>query len=179
MFFNHDCSITCEGATIGIGDGTIFGEGVKVYCHNHKYKDTVRPIKEQGYSCAPISIGKHCWIGSNVVILKGVTIGDNSVIGAGCVIYKNVAANTVVVNKQELVMKQIGTMREPLISVIVPCYNVEQYLPKCVDSILNQTYKNLEIFLVDDGSPDRCGDICEEYAQRDRRIKVIHKENGG
>lgn len=179
VFFNHDCSITCEGTTIGIGDGTIFGEGVKIYGHNHKYQDTNRPIKEQGYSYSLVSIGKHCWIGSNVVILKGVTIGDNSVIGAGCVIHKDVAANTVVVNKQELVMKQFKTMRKPLISVIVPCYNVEQYLPKCIDSILNQTYKNIEIFLVDDGSPDRCGEICDEYAKRDNRIKVIHKTNGG
>lgn len=70
-------------------------------------------------------------------------------------------------------------MNNPLISVIVPCYNVEQYLPKCVDSILNQTYTNLEIFLVDDGSPDKSGEICDEYAKRDKRIKVIHKENGG
>lgn len=67
----------------------------------------------------------------------------------------------------------------PLISVIVPCYKVEQYLPKCIDSILGQTYENLEIWLVDDGSPDRCGEICDEYAAKDKRIKVIHKENGG
>lgn len=67
----------------------------------------------------------------------------------------------------------------PLISVIVPCYNVEQYLPKCINSILNQTYKNLEVWLVDDGSPDRCGEICDEYAKKDDRIKVIHKKNGG
>ena len=65
------------------------------------------------------------------------------------------------------------------ISIIVPCYNVEEYLPKCIDSILNQTYKNLEILLVDDGSPDRCGEICDEYAKKDSRIKVIHKSNGG
>lgn len=65
------------------------------------------------------------------------------------------------------------------ISIIVPCYNVELYLPKCIDSILSQTYKNLEILLVDDGSPDRCGEICDEYAQKDNHIKVIHKENGG
>lgn len=70
-------------------------------------------------------------------------------------------------------------MTQPLISVIVPCYNVEEYLPKCVESILNQTYRNLEIFLVDDGSPDRSGEICDEYAAMDERIKVIHKENGG
>ena len=69
--------------------------------------------------------------------------------------------------------------KEPLISVIVPVYKVEQYLNKCVDSIINQTYKNLEIILVDDGSPDNCGKICDEYAGKDLRIRVIHKENGG
>ena len=67
----------------------------------------------------------------------------------------------------------------PLISVIVPVYNVEKYLPKCIDSIINQTYKNLEIILVDDGSPDGCGKICDDYAKLDDRIKVIHKKNGG
>ena len=66
-----------------------------------------------------------------------------------------------------------------LISVIVPIYNVEEYLPNCIESILRQTYKHLEIVLVDDGSPDRCGEICEEYAKKDDRIRVIHKENGG
>lgn len=68
---------------------------------------------------------------------------------------------------------------EPLISVIVPVYKVEKYLEKCIDSILAQTYKNLEIILVDDGSPDRCGQICDEYAKKDGRVKVIHKENEG
>ncbi|MBQ3177155.1 MAG: glycosyltransferase [Clostridia bacterium] len=66
-----------------------------------------------------------------------------------------------------------------LISVIVPVYKVEPYVRKCIDSILAQTYTNLEIILVDDGSPDRCPEICDEYAARDSRIKVIHKENGG
>lgn len=66
-----------------------------------------------------------------------------------------------------------------LISVIIPVYKVEKYLKKCVDSVINQTYRNLEIFLVDDGSPDNCGDICDEYAAKDSRIKVIHKANGG
>lgn len=67
----------------------------------------------------------------------------------------------------------------PLISVIVPVYKVEPYLSTCVDSVLAQTYKNLEIILVDDGSPDRCGEICDEYAQKHPHIRVIHKENGG
>lgn len=67
----------------------------------------------------------------------------------------------------------------PLISVIVPVYKVEEYLARCVDSILGQTYRNLEILLVDDGSPDRCGVMCDEYGSRDSRIRVIHKENGG
>lgn len=66
-----------------------------------------------------------------------------------------------------------------MISVIVPVYNVECYLRKCVDSILNQTFKNLEIILINDGSTDSSGSICDEYAQKDSRIKVIHKENGG
>lgn len=65
------------------------------------------------------------------------------------------------------------------ISVIVPIYKVEPYLRRCIDSIVVQTYQNLEIILVDDGSPDRCGEICDEYARKDPRVKVIHKENGG
>lgn len=70
-------------------------------------------------------------------------------------------------------------MAEPLISVIVPVYKVEPYIHKCVDSIVGQTYRNLEIILVDDGSPDNCPAICDEYAAVDSRIKVIHKPNGG
>lgn len=66
-----------------------------------------------------------------------------------------------------------------LISVVVPIYNVQDYLEKCVDSILTQTYKKLEIILVDDGSPDNCNKICDDYCEKDTRVKVIHKENGG
>ena len=68
---------------------------------------------------------------------------------------------------------------DELVSVIVPIYKVEAYLHECVNSIIGQTYKNLEIILVDDGSPDNCGMICEEYAKADSRITVYHKENGG
>lgn len=70
-------------------------------------------------------------------------------------------------------------MERDLISVIVPIYNVENLLIKCVDSIINQTFKNLEIILVDDGSPDNCGKMCDDYALKDERIIVIHKKNGG
>lgn len=66
-----------------------------------------------------------------------------------------------------------------LISIIVPIYNVELFLRKCIDSIKNQSYKNIEIILVDDGSPDNCGKFCDEYKQKDNRIKVVHKKNGG
>lgn len=70
-------------------------------------------------------------------------------------------------------------MNNPLVTVVVPIYNVEKYLNRCLDSIVNQTYQNLEIILVDDGSLDNCPRICDEYAQKDNRIKVIHKQNAG
>ncbi len=70
-------------------------------------------------------------------------------------------------------------MEKDCISIIVPVYNVEPYLDRCVQSIVNQTYRNLEIILVDDGSPDRCPQMCDAWAEKDLRIKVIHKENGG
>ena len=74
-------------------------------------------------------------------------------------------------------MKKVSKM--PLISIIVPVYNVENYLRKCIDSLISQTYKNLEIILVDDGSQDKCPNICDEYKDKDSRIVVIHKNNGG
>ena len=67
----------------------------------------------------------------------------------------------------------------PKISIIVPVYKVEKYIEQCIDSILNQTFKDFELILVDDGSPDKCPEICDKYALKDERIKVIHKSNGG
>ena len=70
-------------------------------------------------------------------------------------------------------------MKTPKISVIIPVYNVEKYLHQCIDSVIHQTYRNLEIIVVDDGSTDNCSKICDDYANNDKRIKVVHKENGG
>lgn len=70
-------------------------------------------------------------------------------------------------------------MSQPLVSVVIPVYNVEKYLNRCITSVVNQTYGNLEIILVDDGSPDNCPSICDKWAKQDSRIKVIHKENEG
>mgnify|MGYP002678541719 CR=1 FL=1 len=67
----------------------------------------------------------------------------------------------------------------PFLSIVVPAYNVEEYLPQCVDSILRQTFTDFELLLVDDGSKDSTGKVCDEYAGKDRRIRVIHKENAG
>lgn len=64
----------------------------------------------------------------------------------------------------------------PTISVIVPVYKVEPYIRKCVESILGQTFSDIQVILVDDGSPDQCGKICDEYAKQDNRVEVIHKE---
>lgn len=102
VFFNNSCSITCFHSII-IGDGCQFGEGVKFYDHNHRYKATDKLINEQGYSTGIIKIGNNCWFGSNVVILKNVTIGDNVVIGAGCVIHQSIPSGSVIINKQHLI----------------------------------------------------------------------------
>ena len=67
----------------------------------------------------------------------------------------------------------------PKISIIVPVYKAEQYISRCIDSILAQTFTDWELLLVDDGSPDRSGEICDEYAKKDKRIRVFHKENEG
>lgn len=69
--------------------------------------------------------------------------------------------------------------REKKVSIVVPVYGEDQYLPECIESILHQTYQNIEVLLIDDGSPDRCPEICDQYARKDSRIKVVHKENGG
>lgn len=73
----------------------------------------------------------------------------------------------------------MSRINQNLISVIIPVYNVENYLDRCITSVIDQTYKNLEILLVNDGSTDKSGEICDNYAQQDKRIKVIHKKNGG
>lgn len=73
----------------------------------------------------------------------------------------------------------ISNKERPLISIVVPIYKVENYLDRCICSITEQSYRNLEILLIDDGSPDRCGEICDEWSRKDLRIKVIHKANGG
>lgn len=108
VFFNNNCSINCLDK-IEIGNNTMFGEGVKLYDHNHltTVVDTEVLISKAEFSTAPIIIGKNCWIASNVIILKGVTIGDNSIIGAGCVIYKSIPANSIVKNNQNLIIESI------------------------------------------------------------------------
>lgn len=70
-------------------------------------------------------------------------------------------------------------MENELVSIIVPIYKVEKFLEECITSLINQTYKNIEILLVDDGSPDKCGSICDNYAKKDNRIRVFHIENSG
>lgn len=81
---------------ITILDNTLFGENVHIYDHNHRFSNPNIAIKDQGYTTSIVHIGKHCWIGSNVTILKGAFIGDNCVIAAGCVIDQNVPSNTIV-----------------------------------------------------------------------------------
>lgn len=105
-FFNNYCSLN-SNLNVTIGDNCLFGENVKIYDHNHRFRNTNTPIKEQGFSDGKISIGNQCWIGSNVVILKDTIIGDNCVIGAGCVIKGTIPPKTIVKNNSELIYEQI------------------------------------------------------------------------
>ena len=105
-FFNNDCSLNAMNF-VSIGDGTILGENVKIYDHNHKFSNPDIPIKEQGFSNGTIYIGEHCWIGSNVVILKGANIGDNCVIGAGTIISTDIESGCVVKNGGNLVIERV------------------------------------------------------------------------
>lgn len=94
VFFNNYCSVVSMN-NIYIGNDCIFGENVKIYDHNHRFNKRNKAIAEQGFKTAPIVIKDNCWIANDVVILKGVTIGENSVIGAGCIVNKDVPANSV------------------------------------------------------------------------------------
>lgn len=94
-FFNNGCSLNANNH-ISIGEGTLFGENVKVYDHNHRFSNFDVPIKEQGFSIGKVIVGKHCWIGSNAVLLKGTEIGDNCVIGAGVIVNGKVLDGTII-----------------------------------------------------------------------------------
>ncbi len=97
VFLNNYSSIVCCNL-IKIGDNTIIGENVKIYDHNHVYRRADVPVKDQGFTSSPIQIGDNCWLANNVVVLKGVTIGNHCVIGAGCIVYKNVPDNSILLS---------------------------------------------------------------------------------
>ena len=103
VFINNSCSFNCM-ERIEIGNGTMMGEGVRFYDHDHVY--TAEKIEKWQWSTAPIRVGRDCWIGSNVTILKGVTIGDNTIIGAGCLVRKDIPSNSVVYNDGNLCVKR-------------------------------------------------------------------------
>ena len=107
VFFNNHCSVTCLGK-IEIGDNTFFGEGVKMYDHNHKHEFRENSLYAfpTEFKIGQITIGRNCWVASNVTILNNVTIGDNVIVGAGCLIHKTVPSNTIVMRKEELIFKQ-------------------------------------------------------------------------
>lgn len=112
-FFNNNCSINSL-EDVSIGDGCIFGEGVKIYDHNHRFADFSVPLKREGYSTSNVTIGNRCWIGSNVLILKGANIGDNCVIGAGCIISGNIESGTLVKPSTNNVVEKIKPVNKSL-----------------------------------------------------------------
>lgn len=106
VFFNNYCSINAIESVI-IGDDCIFGENVHIYDHNHVYNSNQLPIRKSGYTSSPVIIGRNCWIGSNCIILKGVKIGNNCVIGSGVIVYEDIPNDTIVLNKQQHIQKEI------------------------------------------------------------------------
>lgn len=94
-FFNNGCSL-CARKEISIGDHCLFGENVKIYDHNHVFRDAGTPVSEQGYRAEKLAIGNNCWIGTGCILLKGTQIGDHCVISAGQVIHSVIPANTMV-----------------------------------------------------------------------------------
>lgn len=105
VFFNSDCSINCR-QEVCIGDDCLFGEVVRIYGHNHRFRNPDEPIASQGFRCSPVRIGNNVWVGSGVVILKGVTIGDNVIVGAGCVVDEDIPSRTIVKRNAELALIQ-------------------------------------------------------------------------
>jgi acetyltransferase-like isoleucine patch superfamily enzyme len=108
VFFNNGCTINCFHE-IEIGNDCQFGEAVRFYDVNHNYHQGDLLISDQGYSREAIRIGANCWFGTSVVVLKGVTVGDNVVVGAGCILRESVPSNSVVTNGQELKIKASRT----------------------------------------------------------------------
>lgn len=94
-FFNNGCSISSH-CSVSVGAHTVLGEHVCIYDHDHAYRDLARPAGGQGYTQAPVTIGSGCWLGTNVVVLKGAVLGDHVVVGAGCVVRGTIPANTLV-----------------------------------------------------------------------------------
>ncbi len=110
-FFNNGASLNSL-SSITVGDRCVFGEDVKIYDHNHKFRVLTRPVKDQGFSSKPVVIGSDTWVCSNCVILQGVTIGSHCVIGANCLVYKDVPDNTIVTNGAPMVMKSMSMNKE-------------------------------------------------------------------
>lgn len=106
VFFNNGCSLNARHL-ISIGDDCLFGENVKIYDHNHLYEKKEIPIRNQGFKCRDVVIGKNCWIASNVIILPGTKIGDHCVIGANCVVYGVIKDDTLMMNSGNTIKKLI------------------------------------------------------------------------
>jgi|GEM_PF-619991 len=180
VFFNNDCSIVCRGL-IRIGEDCLFGENVHIDDSNHTFSDVFVPIRKQGFSQGHITVGKNCWIGSNVFLGKNACIGNHCVISANMIVNFSVPDNTLVKRNQDgkIVFLPIQKEeKEPLVSIIVPCYNVASYLEACVLSLKKQTYSNTEVILVDDGSTDRTAELVDSLSDG-KTIFGFHKENGG
>lgn len=167
---------------VTIGDDVMMGEDVLMLTQNHHFSRTDIPINQQGFrEEEPIMIDDDVWIGSRVTMLPGVSVGRGAIIAACSVVTKDVPEWAIVGGNPARVIKYRKTIQniseQPLVSVIVPSYNSAKYLADTIQSIIDQTYQNWELILVDDGSTDNTKEIVTAF--EDPRVKYIHTENRG
>lgn len=176
-----------------IGDNVLMASNIFISDNSHgSYGvDPSRPCiapDDREIVTKPVCIGDNVWIGEGAAVMPGVTVGSGVIIGANAVVTHDVPDNTIVVGAPARPIKQfvvggggflMANGETPKVSIVVPMYNVGECAVACLRSLMKQTYKNIEVIVVDDGATDDTAAICARAIEGDYRVRVVHKENGG
>lgn len=186
----NDCFVGAAGG-VKIGCYVAIGQNVRFHSENHEFHDKSKMICEQGVTNQGIEVGDDVWIGAGAVILDGVKIGNGCVIGANTLVNKDIPDYSIavgnpvrIIGERKIKLKVDEHIdlnaKKKFFSIIIPVYNVERYLQKCLDSVIRQDFENYEIIIINDGSSDKSKDIIEKFYQENiDKCKVIHKKNEG